>query len=172
MTGHDRLILETITSRRSIRKFTEEPVPAELVERILEAGRWAPSGLNNQPWRFKIVDAGSDTQHLLASCTKYGQIIERAQKLIIVLLDKAQMYDKRKDYQSAGACIQNMLLAIHALNLGGVWLGEILNQEDQVLKILALPADQYELMAVIAFGHPAHQGASQRLPLTELILED
>jgi nitroreductase len=65
-----------------------------------------------------------------------------------------------------------MLLAVHAHGLGAVWLGEILNQEDRVLQELNISGHQFELMAVVALGHPAQEGASQRKPLNELLLED
>ena len=48
-------MLDLIKTRRSVRKFRPEPVSDDLIETILEAGRWAPSGLNNQAWRFAVV---------------------------------------------------------------------------------------------------------------------
>ena len=48
-------ILDVILKRRSIREFESKPVPNEMITSILDAGRWAPSGLNNQPWRFVVV---------------------------------------------------------------------------------------------------------------------
>jgi nitroreductase len=65
-----------------------------------------------------------------------------------------------------------MLLAVHAQGLGAVWLGEILNQEERVLQELNLSSGQHELMAVVALGHPAQEGSSQRKPLKEMLLED
>lgn len=58
-----------------------------------------------------------------------------------------------------GACIQNMLLAAHALGLGAVWLGEILKNADGVRRLLGL-SENLELMAVVALGHPASQNHS------------
>ncbi len=165
-------VLKAIRERRSIRKFTEEDVEREAIETILEAGRWAPSGLNNQPWRFVLVSRDRKKKEAIASCTKYSRIILGAPVLIVVLIDREVMYNSTKDYQAIGACIQNMLLAIHALGLGGVWLGEILNRADEVLSIVGVDRDRYELMAVIAFGHPAKGGSSTRKPLNELILEE
>ncbi|MCD4809816.1 MAG: nitroreductase family protein, partial [Methanosarcinales archaeon] len=59
-----------------------------------------------------------------------------------------------KDIQACGAAIQNMLLAAHGMGLGAVWLGEILNQKDEVGDILNAPGS-LELMAVVAIGYPA-----------------
>ena len=146
-------ILEIIKSRRSIREFLVDPVEDSMIEDILVAGRWAPSGLNNQPWRFVVVRdreiAGS-----LAGCTRYGSIVHSAPLLIAVFLDRNMMYDHTKDVQACGAVIQNMLLAVHGMGLGAVWLGEILNQKDEVRDILNAPGS-LELMALVAIGYPA-----------------
>ena len=144
--------IEAIKSRRSVRGFTDEQVSDEIVMQILEAGRWAPSGLNNQPWRFIIV-RDPDTKVAISNLTKYGPTIKNAPLLIVVFLDKDHMYHYVKDVQSIGACIQNMLLATHSLGLGAVWLGEILENKEKVNKVLEAP-DSFELMAVVALGHP------------------
>ena len=94
-------------------------------------GSWAPSGLNNQPWRFVIV-RDSQLRSDLADCTKYGKIIRNAPVCIAVFMDQSKSYDRVKDLQAIGACIQNMLLSIHDLGLGAVWLGEILNKKGKL----------------------------------------
>ncbi|WP_094226460.1 nitroreductase family protein [Methanolobus psychrotolerans] len=146
-------VTDIILSRRSVRKFTEEPVENKEIKTILEAGRWAPSGLNNQPWRF-IVIKDKSTMEELATCTHYGDIIQNAPLLIAVYLDLDVMYNRTKDVQAIGASIQNMLLACCDLKLGAVWLGEILNNSNKVNLILSCP-DTLELMAVLAIGKPA-----------------
>lgn len=171
MSRADNPVLAALRERRSVRGFTAEPVSREEVAAILEAGRWAPSGLNNQPWRFLAILPGDPRQEALAGCTKYAAIVRGARALVAVFLDRRVMYHEMKDHQAAGACIQNMLLAAHGLGLGGVWLGEIVNQADQVLGVLGLDGADYALMAVLAFGRPAHPGASSRKPLEELLLE-
>jgi nitroreductase len=71
-----------------------------------------------------------------------------------------------------GACLQNMLLASHGLGLGAVWLGEILKNGKAVQKLLAV-ADDLELMAVVALGHPAGQKhSSARKALPEVLLKE
>ena len=164
-------ILIAIEQRRSIRNFTEQTVDSNTLYEIIQAGAWAPSGLNNQPWRFAIItDAAIRAR--LAEQTTYGHIILGAPALIAAYLDRQAMYDDLKDAQSAGACIQNMLLAAEALDLGAVWLGQILKNREKVGQILALPAN-LELMAVIAIGHPSRRDQqSQRKPLAEFIVKE
>ncbi len=170
-TGDDMEVMQAIKTRRSVRQFESRDVEDEVIEQILEAGRWAPSGLNNQAWRF-IVVRNKDTKARLSELTRYGAIILKANVLIVVFLDKEQMYDYTKDVQSIGACIQNMLLAIHSLGLGGVWLGEILKNKSKVNDILKAP-DSYELMAVIALGYPTKKTrSSDRKELTELVFRE
>ena len=162
-------VMELIKGRRSVRKYADRPVPDELVEQILEAGRWAPSGLNNQPWRFVVVrEPGLRSR--LAGFTRYGKVIEAAPVVIPVFIHKPSMYNEVKDHQSLGACLQNMLLMAHGLGLGAVWLGEILNQAEAVRQALEL-GEEFELMAVVALGWPASgKEKGSRKPLDELIL--
>ncbi len=164
-------LLEGIYSRRSVRQYTSQPVDKALLLEIIEAGTWAPSGLNNQPWRFVIIQE-QDRRYSLAQLTHYSRIIERASACIAVFVDKNSMYNDIKDYQAMGACLQNMLLAAHALELGAVWLGEILKNSSNVRALLELPED-LELMAVIAVGYPDVQNqVSNRKELAEVLLKE
>ncbi|MDD3313611.1 nitroreductase [Pseudodesulfovibrio sp.] len=171
MSTDDNPVLRAIRDRRSIRRYTDEPVADAELTAILEAGRWAPSGLNNQPWRFLAVKRGDPRHERLAGCTKYPHIVRDSAACIAVLLEKEAMYSEIKDRQGAGACIQNMLLAIHALGLGAVWLGQIINDQALSLDALSLDPAQYELEAVVALGHPDQRGSSDRKPLSDLLLE-
>lgn len=162
-------LLDHIRSRRSIRTFSDSPVDEDAIDRILEAGRWAPSGLNNQPWRFMTVGEG-DLKDDLAQLTKYGHIIKAAPVAIIVCLNNADSYNREKDLMAVGAAVQNMLLEAHALGLGACWLGEILNRKEEAARLLGFDADT-ELAAVVVIGHPAETGGKgSRKPLKEFLL--
>lgn len=162
-------VLKLIKERRSVRKFKKKVVPLKTIKEILEAGCWAPSGLNNQPWRFMILE--KEKKDALAEYTKYGYIIKSANKIILVFLDKDTSYNYEKDLMAIGACIQNMLLYIHSEKLGACWLGEILNQREQIQKELGVKRS-FELEAVLAVGSPlslSKQG--KRKTLKSLILK-
>ena len=146
-------IFEVIRTRRSIRKFTEQAVSDEIIDKIIEAGTWAPSGLNNQPWKFAVI-RNSDVKTQISALTHYSKIVLSSNAMIAVFLDNSLSYDRTKDAQAIGACIQNMLLFIHSIGLGAVWLGEILKNKDRVSEIVSSHED-LELMAVIALGRPA-----------------
>ena len=164
-------VLNAIYKRRSIREFTEKEISSEQLYEIVRAGIWAPSGLNNQPWRFVIIK-DLDVKEQVAQQTHYGHIVRDANALIAVYLSKDNMYDTVKDIQSAGACIQNILLAAEALELGAVWLGQILKNKSDVNKILEL-SDNFDLMAIVALGYPSHHNQkSKRKEVSELLLKE
>lgn len=164
-------LLEGIYTRRSTRQYTVQPLEREQLIEIIKAGTWAPSGMNNQPWRFVIVkERGARAR--LAEFTKYGRIIESAAACVAVFVDRSAMYNDVKDHQAMGACIQNMLLAAHALGLGAVWLGEILKNAEDVRKFLELPREM-ELMAVVAVGHPSEgHRTSHRKKIDDVLIKE
>lgn len=164
-------LLEGIYTRRSIRRYTDQPVDRDQLIEIVKAGTWAPSGRNNQPWRFVIV-TNEEARKNLAKQTKYNFIIEGSPACIAVFVDRNAMYNDVKDHQAMGACIQNMLLAAHALGLGAVWLGEILKNADAVRDLLGVPHEM-ELMAVVALGHPSSQKhSSDRKDVSEVLIKE
>jgi len=164
-------VLAAIRGRRTIRNYTSKEVEKGLLHAVLEAGRWAPSGKNGQPWRF-IVIGDQKIKEALSQCTRYGSIIAQAPVAIAVFLDSQSSYDRTKDLQAIGACMENMLLAAHSLGLGASWQGEILNRRAEVEKLLRVPAD-YELMAVLTLGFPASSDqSSSRRALREIAYLD
>ena len=167
----DLPVLKAIYERRSVRQFLDATVSRECVLEALKAAGWAPSGLNNQPWRFAIIQ-DAEYKESLAALTRYSATIKSAALLVVVFLDKEASYDRTKDCQAIGACLQNLLLSLHSMDLGAVWIGEILKNADRVVRTLQLP-ERLELMAVVAVGHPAHRNQkSHRRPIEELIVLD
>ena len=153
--GNKNPVVEAIRRRRSVRQFTGAEVSDEAVNEVLESGSWAPSGKNNQPWKFAVI-RDRVLKESLASLTHSASIIREAAVCIAIFLDHSRVYDRTKDVQAVGACIQNMLLSIHSMGLGGVWLGEILKNKEKVKEVLN-GGEDLELMAVVAFGHPAER---------------
>lgn len=163
-------LLQIIKQRRSIREFTDEPVSKIDVMTIIEAGSWAPSARNHQPWKFVIIHEVG-LRALLAELTMYSTIIAQCQVLIGVYLDNELVRDNNLDLQSTGAAVQNMLLATEALGLGGVWLGEVMDCRDRISAELGIAA-KYELAALLAIGYPAHRNQkSHRKNIHDFILK-
>lgn len=169
MKGNNE-ILEVIKKRRSIRKFeVDKDIPIEIIESIISAGSFAPSGHNNQPWRFAIIKDRA-LKLKISELSAYGSIIKSANTLIAVFFHHPDSYDRDKDLMAIGACIQNMLLYITSLGLGAVWLGEILKNKEKVRELLNIPPEG-ELMAVIALGYPAFiPKPTSRKSVEELII--
>lgn len=164
-------LLEGIFSRQSIRHFTPEEVASESVRKILQSALQAPSGLNNQPWRF-IVLRDIRVRRELARLTKYSRIIEEAPVCLAVFLARELSYHETKDCQAIGACIQNMLLAAHGLGLGAVWLGEILKNAEEV-RVLLEASEGNDLMAIVALGHPERlQKKKEKKALEEVLIRE
>ncbi len=161
-------VLNAIVQRRSIRKYDQADVNDDSINLILEAGRWAPSGLNNQPWRFQVL-RNKNILDEISQKTHYSQIIKDSPVCIAVFYHLPSGYNRDKDMMGLGAAIQNMLLAIHSIGLGAVWLGEILNRKEEVQQVLGKNQD-VELAAIIAVGHPAEQPSKERKSLSALVI--
>mgnify|MGYP001769676811 CR=1 FL=1 len=162
-------LADVICSRRSIRKFLKKSVPDLLVNEILDAGRWAPSGLNNQPWRFAVI-RDMALKDKLSALTTCSDIVSQSDFCIAVFYHTPSGYNRDKDIMSIGACIQNMLLYSHDRGLGSVWLGEILKNRDKINKLLNIDTLN-EFMALIAFGYPDEKPESERQNINEMILK-
>lgn len=159
-----------ICSRRSVRYFNKTQISDDVIQLLLKAAIWAPSGLNNQPWRFTVI-RDQDKKNGLSGFTKYAYIIKESSVSICVFIDKIAMYNREKDIMAIGASIQNMLLQAHAIGLGSCWLGEILNKKEQVREFINVSAD-YELMAVVSFGYPqGKQSPGSRKKVESFILD-
>ena len=145
--------MDTIYRRRSIRKYTGEPVSDEVLMAVVKAGMNAPSAGNQQPWHFVIIDQ----RPLLEKITDihpYAQMLHEAPAAILVCGDLN--LEKHVGYwvQDCSAAVENMLLEIVDLDLGGVWLG-VHPREDRVSglrKLLDIP-EGIVPFALIALGH-------------------
>jgi nitroreductase len=160
--------MEAIATRRSVREFTDEPVTEEELDRLIEAARWAPSGLNNQPWRFmKVLDRSLITE--ISNLTKYRGVVAGAAALVAVFLNREDMYDRTKDLLATGAAIENLLLSAHSMGLGG-WLGGILARRADVESALEV-SDDLELVALVAVGRPSpRERSGVRHPVEKIVV--
>lgn len=123
-------LIKAIRTRRSIRKYTDEPVGDDMIREILDAAMMAPSAGNSQPWQFIVVNDRA-TLDSMADLHPYLKMVTQAPVGIIVCADLSK--EKFPGYwvQDCSAAMQNLLLAAHALGLGAVWTG-IHPMEDRV----------------------------------------
>ncbi len=148
-------VLDAILTRRSIRHFTTQPVPDDLVDQILRAAMNAPSAANAQPWHYVVIN----DRNLLEEVTTFHPVAESLHEApMAILVCGDSRLEKRPDrwILDCSAATQNMLLAAHALGLGAVWLGIFPDQIriDGMRRLVGLPAEVHPL-SLVAVGYPA-----------------
>jgi nitroreductase len=147
--------MEAIFTRRSIREYTSQTIPDELVQELLAAAMQAPSAGNQQPWHFILV---TDRKQLdaLADALLYGKMLHTATLGIVICANlELERYPGYWVLDCSNATM-NLLLAAHDRGLGAVWVG-VYPVEDRVAnlkQILCLPESVIPL-TVISLGHPA-----------------
>ncbi len=147
--------LEAIFTRRSIRRYTAEPVTAEELRIILEAGMNAPSANNRQPWHFIVVDA-REKLNATAERHPYAKALLEAPLAIIVCGDTT--VSEKFWQQDCSAATENILLAARALGLGSLWMGVYPDPQRTaaIAELFGIPKG-IEPLCVLAIGHPAEQ---------------
>ncbi len=145
-------MMDLIKRRRSIRKYTSEPVTEAEVRQLLEAAMAAPSANNRQPWHFVVVrDEQIKTQ--LAKTHRWSGMIAEAALTIAVCGEKNR---SRHWVTDTSAATENLLLAATALGLGAVWIGIHPDSEREayVRQALGIPGE-IGVLCLIAVGRPA-----------------
>ena len=158
--------LEAIKTRRSIRKYREEPVPEDKLEQILDAGRWAPSAHNSQPWKF-IVLRDPQIREAIAALLPYGRFLAQVPLAIAVVVDPGVTNHPIEDGALAAG---NVLLAVHALGLGGCWVDPSASEET-VKQMLGIPRGE-KLICVIPVGYADEAPIRRRKELTDIVFAD
>ncbi len=138
-------VLKAIRTLRAVRQYIDQPIPDETLMRILEAGRWAGSAKNTQPWRFIIVKERS-TLNRLAGCGNYASHLHEAPLAIVVVTEPSA----RGDFDS-GRAIQNMMLAAWGDGVGSCIAS--MHRAADAKRVLGIP-DGFALQQVVAFGYP------------------
>ncbi len=159
-------VIKAIRERRSIRKYKSTEVSEENVDVILQAGRWAPSASNRQPWHF-IVIRNADVRKKLADAHAYGRFMKESPVVIVVLGDPK----KHPRYHLADPhnAVQNMLLAAYAQGLSTCWMGvRDTDIEPPFRKLLGVPED-LRIICAVSVGFGDQERTSTRYPLEEIV---
>ncbi len=150
--------IDLIYRRRSIRKFTEQPLSEEQIETLLKAGMAAPSAMNAQPWEFIVI-----TDPEILDKFRNALMFAKQNYTAVICVCGSSRYQKSKMgsrfwVQDCSAATQNILLAATALGLGSVWIGvhPVVIFERQIRDILNIPVDVTPLN-LIGLGYPAEQ---------------
>jgi 5,6-dimethylbenzimidazole synthase len=186
--------LQLVRSRRTIRRFRPEPLSDDLIEGIIEAGRWAPSGANSQPWEFVVVKSQETKSHICEILIQERVVMSQtdrsfpfqnedalrakyceASALIIVCADLRLIdaYPQKLDglrtlYMSIGACVENMHLAATVAGLGMSWgsVGELAG--GKIKELLGIPS-ALTVTEVLSIGYPAEAPIKYKRSLNSLI---
>jgi nitroreductase len=155
-------VFEAVRTILAVRGYTDQPVPDEVVRRILEAGRLTASANNTQPWHFIVVQDRATLQQLGALAPS-GPYIPQAALAIVVAVQRTRLA-----LSDASRAIQSMMLAAWADGVGSNWVG--FGGLEAVGQLLNVPAD-LDVLAIVPFGYPAvpvGRGKKRRKPLSEI----
>ena len=119
--------MNSIFTRRSVRKFADKPVEPQKLEKLLRAAMQAPSATNQQPWEFLVITEKEKILKL-EKFSKYAKMLKEA-PAAIVMLQKTTVDYGQFAQQDMGACVENLLLQAVEEGLGTCWLGVSLNDE-------------------------------------------
>ena len=140
-------ILEFIKERRSIRKYQEKEIPDAEIEMILEAGRWAPSGSNKQPWEFIVVKDKEKIREIEKTAS-YGKFIKQV-PVLIAIVGKPRINPKWY-IQDTSLVSMNMMLMAWALKIGTCWIGTM--NRDKAKTILGIDKNDF-LLTILPLGY-------------------
>jgi nitroreductase len=149
-------LLNTIRTRRSIKKFLDKEVPDEIIKKIIDSARYAPSSQNSQPWEFVIIK-NKETKRKLAELKgkENEECILESKFIVAVCVDKKR--SERRWIEDGVCAVTNILLTAHDLGLGAVYVTgySISNPEitEQIKKILKLPESVIPVV-LIPIGYP------------------
>ena len=149
---------EALLKRRSVRKFTEEPVSDEMIQELLHAAMSGPSACNKMPWEFYVVTNPEKLEELKGA-SKFTKMSSKLAMIVCGNLDRALPMEMASYWiQDCSAATENILLRVTDLGLGAVWCGihPQKKAEENVKRILNIPETQIPLN-VIFIGHPAEE---------------
>ncbi|MGC4018288.1 MAG: nitroreductase family protein [Muricomes sp.] len=153
-------LLEVLRTRRSIRKYTQEPIGGDKVEKILVSGLLSASSRGRRPWEFILVREKETLQKMSEARTGAAKMLEGADCAVVVIVDADRTDVWTED---ASIAMSNMLLMAHSLGVGGCWIQGRLREaldgsttEQYLQSILEYP-ENYRLEAILSLGMPAEK---------------
>ena len=155
--------IEMLKTRRSVRSYTQEPVPKDVIEDIVDCGRLAATARNEQPWEFVVV-TDPQVRRRLAGLAVNGPFIADSPVCIVTVCKDGMYY-----VEDGSAATQNMLLAARAHGLGSCWVaGDKKPYAQAVLDVVGAPAG-YKLVSLIALGNTTAAPKPAKRSLTDVL---
>jgi nitroreductase len=149
--------MDAIFTRRSIRKYKPGTVDRKTIKELLRAAMTAPSAANQQPWHFVVID-DPEVLRRVPECHPYADMVPQASVAILVCGDLKRDVHEGFWVQDCSAATENLLLAITAHGLGGVWLGVYPRQDrvEGLRRLLGIPNHVVPL-ALVPIGRPGEK---------------
>ena len=160
-------VFEAVSTVLAVRSYQDKAVPAEVVKRIVEAGRLTGSSQNGQPWEFIVVQ-NRETLVKLGTASPSGRYIAQAAMAIAVAIEKASRFG----VSDGSRAIQSMMLTAWSDGVASNWVG--FTGMSAAKSILGVP-DEYDLLAIVPFGYPVTpggRGKKKRKPLGEVAFRE
>ncbi len=153
--------IEVIKKRRSTRKYKAKEVKNELIEKIIDAARLAPTGMNSQPWKFVVVRDKKNLKKISQLYTSareklkiYPQDTSFVENIALIVVCSSKEFTwARSDCFLA---IENLILAATNEALGSLCLGALMAEQEELRKMLKIP-DNYEIILPVVVGYPDEQ---------------
>jgi nitroreductase len=148
-------ILDVIKERRSVRRYKDDPIPEDILLRVLDAARFSPSGKNLQPWKFILVQDGTIKRRLADACA--GQkFIAEAPVVVVACGFPDKCYSRMGNYMKSWAvdvaiALEHLILQAREDGLGTCWIGAF--EERDVKSLLAVP-EEVRVLALTPLGYP------------------
>jgi nitroreductase len=142
-------IIEAINNRRSVRSYKPENIPDEILFKLLDAARLAPSAMNYQPWKFIIIKL-PEKKKRIARSGLFGRFMSQAPIIIVAC------GDKRSKYHIHDTCIalEHMVLSATGEGLGTCW---IVSYDEQTVKEELNIPERYRVVAILSIGYPKEE---------------
>ena len=157
--------IDQVLNRRSIRRFKDEPVSEQVINRILEAGRRAPTATNQQPWHFVV--ARDYTEKEACTFRGFNRFATEAPFVVVGLYRKSEVIIEKLSLMDVTIALQNMVVAGWVQGVGSCWMGAF--EESKLRDTLSLPADA-RIVGAVAFGIPDENPSQPpKKPLSETV---
>ncbi|MEM3404099.1 MAG: nitroreductase family protein [Nitrososphaeria archaeon] len=142
-------VFEAIVRRRSVRSYTDREIPKDVLIKLLEAARLAPSARNSQPWHFVIV-TDQEKKKRIAESGRWARFISNAPAIIVGCGDREK--SSKWFTVDVSIALEHIVLKATEEGLGSCWIGSF--DEEVVKDVLSIP-DRYSVVALISLGYPA-----------------
>jgi nitroreductase len=160
---------DAITARRNVREFGGRPIPGADLDRVLEAGRIAPSSQNNQPWDFVVVTDRKLLGELAAVWRGGGHIAHAAAAVALVIPDEEEPRVRERNRFDIGQATMQMMIAAADLGIGAGH--SAVGDQDVARSVLGVPADKL-VAFIMDLGYPAHRPLRPGTRLTRRPFDD